>query len=183
MQRKFLIVAAVAVCLDGAAIAAVAFDRAETKAAGKLSVSSPEFKAGEQIPLANSGYGDNKQPSIAWRGTARAASYAVLVEDPDSGGGAPFVHWVVYDIPGTALALTQASMAGTVGTNGKGATAWWGPRPPAGTGLHHYHVQVFALDTKLGLKPGASRDQVVAAMSGHVVAKGDLVGTYPAPEK
>ena len=54
----------------------------------------------------------------------------------------------------------------------------YGPRPPVGDPPHHYHFQVFALDTMLDVPPGAERDRLLAAMSGHVLAAGEVVGTY-----
>ena len=67
------------------------------------------------------------------------------------------------------------------GQNGSGSKGYFGPRPPAGDPDHHYHFQVFALDTTMSLAPGADRDKVVEAMKGHVLAKGELVGTYSQP--
>ena len=181
MNRPFLLLAAMAMTIDGAALAAIAIERSETKAVTTLDVSSPAFAPGGAIPKAYSAYGDNKQPAIAWRAVPRRTkSFALIVEDPDAKTPAPFVHWVVYDIPGSSIALTEVG-AGTKGNNGRGAPGWAGPHPPAGSGLHHYHFQLFALDKSLGLKPGATRDELIAAMKGRVLAKGELVGTYPAP--
>ena len=57
----------------------------------------------------------------------------------------------------------------------------FGPHPPRDDGPHHYHFEVFCLDTPLNLRPGATRSEVMAAMAGHVLAKGELVGLYEAP--
>jgi Raf kinase inhibitor-like YbhB/YbcL family protein len=64
------------------------------------------------------------------------------------------------------------------GRNSRGQVGYMGPRPPAGDPAHHYHFQVFALDTMLSLPPGAERDAVVTAMNGHVLARGETVGTF-----
>lgn len=71
------------------------------------------------------------------------------------------------------------------GANDRGYTGYFGPRPPEGDPPHHYHFQVFALDKPLDLPLGAGRDQLLSAMQGHVLVKGELVGTYrqPAPAK
>jgi Raf kinase inhibitor-like YbhB/YbcL family protein len=67
------------------------------------------------------------------------------------------------------------------GVNSLGAIGYFGPRPPGGDPPHHYHFQLFALDTTLDLPAGVDRPTLVAAMSDHVLAKGDLVGTAQAP--
>jgi hypothetical protein len=64
------------------------------------------------------------------------------------------------------------------GRTSRGSVGYFGPKPPVGDPPHHYHVQVFALDSKLDVPAGADRDQVLAAMQGHVVGAGELVGTY-----
>ena len=57
-------------------------------------------------------------------------------------------------------------------------TGYRGPLPPAGHGVHHYHFKLYALDTRLGLSPGATKQQLLAAMQGHVLAEAKLTGTY-----
>ena len=110
------------------------------------------------------------------------------MEDPDAKRVKPFVHWVAYDIPADstglplglpALPRLEVPVAGMLqGQNGRGTVGYFGPRPPVGDPPHHYHFQVFALDAKLGLEPGAKREEVLAAMAGHVLAKGEMVATY-----
>jgi hypothetical protein len=68
------------------------------------------------------------------------------------------------------------------GKTSKGSMGYFGPRPPEGDPPHHYHFQVFALDTTLDVPQGADRDEVLRAMSGHVLAAGELVGTYQQPK-
>jgi Raf kinase inhibitor-like YbhB/YbcL family protein len=151
--------------------------------AHKLKVASSTFVGNGRIPLDNSAYGKNISPQLSWSGApAGTRSYVVLAEDPDAGSPKPFVHWVVYDVPATAKGFTvNALPAGAVaGANGSGKTGYRGPHPPP-DGDHHYHFEVFALDRPLGLKPGADRDAVVAAMRGHVLAEGELVGVFRKP--
>jgi phosphatidylethanolamine-binding protein (PEBP) family uncharacterized protein len=69
------------------------------------------------------------------------------------------------------------------GATGRGTVGWYGPQPPRRDRPHHYHFQVLALDRQLELPLGASRDQVLAAAAGHVLATGDLVGTYSEAER
>ena len=106
----------------------------------------------------------------------------LIVDDPDAPSGT-FTHWVLFDIPGTTLSLTEAQKAGGgVGVSGKNdfsKTGYGGPCPPRGHGAHRYYFTLSALDTdKLGLAAGASRHQVEAKMRGHVVGTAKLMGKY-----
>ena len=102
----------------------------------------------------------------------------------------PFVHWVLYNLP-LALSALPESVPGTPrlpefggalqGRNSRGTTGYFGPRPPKGDSPHHYHFQVFAVDSVLNLDPSATATAVLTAMKGHVVAHGALVGLYRAP--
>jgi len=139
------------------------------------------------IPRAQSEYGDGISPDLSWQRVEGARSYVLILEDPDSRHPRPFVHWVAYNIPAevTSLSAGLPSHAQLVepkgllqGRNGHGGTGYFGPRPPVGDAPHHYHFQLFALDLMLPLRPGVDRDEVVVAMSNHVLAAGELVGTY-----
>lgn len=155
--------------------------------AAALSLTSPAFADGAAIPQQFTCDGANRSPTLSWSGAPDStAAYALLVEDPDAPGG-PFIHWVIYDIPATVHALpegvakgpTVASLGGAKqgATGFKGTPGYGGPCPPKGP-AHHYHFRLFALDKSLGLEAGASRDDVVKAMRGHELARGELVGTY-----
>jgi len=117
-----------------------------------------------------------------------AVSYAILMEDPD-GAAKPVIHWVAWNVPaGTTRLpaglqerdrLTGGPLEGIMqGATSRGTVGWYGPRPPKGDRAHRYHFQLLALDRQLDLPLGATRDQLLAAATGHVLAKGDLVGTY-----
>jgi Raf kinase inhibitor-like YbhB/YbcL family protein len=132
----------------------------------------------------------NVSPALAWSGVpAQAQEVVVLMEDPDAPMPQAFVHWSIYGIPPSVNSLPEGIGAGGTagrtlpggvfqGRNSTGRTGFFGPKPPPGHGVHHYHFQVFALDEPLGLGPDAERDALVEAMRGHVLAQGDLVGTY-----
>jgi len=163
----------------------LARQRVVAKSQATLSVSSSAIKGA--VPRAHSEYGDGISPDISWQPVEGARSYVLILEDPDSRPPRPFVHWVVYDIPAdvTSLPAGLADYPRLVqpkellqGRNGRGGTGYFGPRPPVGDGPHHYHFQVFALDAVLDLRPGVERDEVIVAMSNHVLASGELVGTY-----
>jgi len=150
-------------------------------APGKLKVSSPAIAPGGAVPVRYTADGEGVSPPLAWTGAPSGAkSVALIVEDPDAPLPQPFVHWMVWDIPaGTASIAEGSAPAGA--HQGKlmfvGKVGYMGPKPPPG-GPHHYHFQVFALDRPVGLADGAERAALVGAMKGHVLASGELVGTY-----
>jgi Raf kinase inhibitor-like YbhB/YbcL family protein len=164
---------------------ALAVDRPETRAAAAIAVTSPDFAAGAAIPLVHSAYGDGVSPELRWSGVpARARSLVLMMEDPDATSARPFVHWLAWNIDPAAGALGRGSVpAGVVqGRNSRGASRYFGPRPH-GARPHHYHFQLFALDTPLTLAAGADRERLLAAMRGHVIARGDLVGLFAQPRR
>ena len=148
-----------------------------------LSVRSDAFAPGGAIPRVHSEYYDGVAPPLAWDKVEGAATYVVIVEDPDAAMPKPFVHWVAWNIPEpmTPEGLQEAirlSNGVTQGQTSRGSVGYFGPRPPVGDPAHHYHFQVFALDIPLDILPGANRETVLAAMQGHVLAKGGIIGTY-----
>src|SRR5690606_27960152 len=172
----------------------VAFERAETRTAtaAALALQSQAFADGQPIPTRYSAYGDDVSPPLAWQPVEGAKSYALLMEDPDADRPHPYLHWLAWNIPAGVTSLPEGLTAGPrlaepdgmlQGTNDRGSVGYFGPRPPAGSGIHRYHVQVFALDTLLEVEPGAGRDALLGAMRDHVVDKGVLVGTYAGPEE
>jgi Raf kinase inhibitor-like YbhB/YbcL family protein len=151
-----------------------------------FTLSSPAFRNGDIIPRAYTCEGANKSPQLVWTAPPpHSASLALIVEDPDAPGGT-FIHWVLYDLPGSATSLPEGvpkaaelpQLGGAKqGRTSFGTTGYGGPCPPPGP-PHHYHFRLFALDAKLGLSAGATRDQVAAAMQGHELARAELVGLY-----
>ena len=153
-----------------------------------LSLTSRAFHDGDAIPTQFTCDGADRSPALEWSGAPdQAKSFALIVEDPDAPGGT-FIHWVLYDIPGSVHVIPEGIPKGpTVSplggakqgrTSFKGTPGYGGPCPPPGA-AHHYHFLLFALDkTTLGIEPGASRDDVMHAMRGHELAHGELVGTY-----
>lgn len=147
----------------------------------RIAVSSPAFAPGGAIPSRCSAYGANRSPPLRWRAVAGAKSYALIMDDPDAHGSKPFVHWIMWNIPPTATSLSEAAARGVSGENGAGKRGYFGPHPPSG--VHHYHLRLFALKTALSLAPGADRAALDRAMSGHVLGEGELIGTYAAPAR
>jgi Raf kinase inhibitor-like YbhB/YbcL family protein len=103
----------------------------------------------------------------------------VVVEDPDAPLPEPFVHWIVYGLPANVSSLDASTMAHACeGKNSTMMTGFTPAAPPPGHGLHRYHFQVFALDAHLVLEAGPGRSKLFDAMRGHVLAWGEVVGTY-----
>ena len=174
---------AVACSQEGAAKGVLAADRAETQASATFTLTSRDFKAGGEIPKKFTDYDIGMSPSLVWKGLPEGTkSLAVIMEDPDASSSQPFVHWLAWNIDPAAGAIERGSvtLGAKLGRNGRGHPAYFGPRPP-GKSPHHYHFQMFALDTQLGLKAGASREQLIQAMRGRVLAKASLVGTFGKP--
>jgi len=152
----------------------------EKSVSAKYELVSSEFKAGEPLPKSASCDGASKSPALEWKTAATdAKSFALIVDDPDAPSGT-FTHWVLFDVPGATRALPSGvTGVGLSGRNDFDKNGYGPACPPKGHGVHHYHFKLFALDVeKLGLKEGAERKQVEAAMADHVVGKAELMGTY-----
>lgn len=143
-----------------------------------LHVTSTAFSEGQAIPEKYSCEGQDISPVIKWSGApANTKSLALIVDDPDAPSGT-FTHWVLYDLPATTTELSEGSSGGgKEGVNGFRKTGYGGPCPPP-DGAHRYFFHVYALDIDSLGKPGLSKQEVVAAMKGHVVAEGQLMGRY-----
>lgn len=145
-----------------------------------ISVKSRAFEAGGGIPKKYTGEGADVSPPLQWgEMPAGTEEIALICDDPDAPTPRPWVHWVVYKIPGDSNSLAEGSSgAAREGKNDFGRKGYGGPMPPPGHGVHHYHFKVYALDATLDLRAGASKDQLLDAMKGHILAEGELVGTY-----
>jgi len=171
---------------------ALATDRILSPAIQTFDVSSPAFGSGGAIPDQFTAFGKNVSPPIVWDGAPPSTqAYVVIMEDPDDHGATPTLHWLAYNIPATAKGLPKdvrnrgepKAPAGIMqGVNSKGGIGYVGPHPAAGDPPHHYHIEVFALDRPLKIKPKASLDQVIAAMNERVLGEGELTGAYAAPD-
>ncbi len=150
--------------------------------AGAFTLTSPAFKDGRAIPARFTCRGADVAPPLAWGSPpGETRSFVLVVDDPDAPGGT-FLHWLVYDIPPGLRQLGEdASHRGIAaarqGRNDFGRTGYGGPCPPSGT--HRYSFRLKALDIgTVGLKPGASREEVERKMQGHVVGEAVLTGTF-----
>lgn len=150
----------------------------------QLRVSSPAFEDGGRIPARYTADGDDVSPALAWAGAPPGVSeFAIICHDPDAPGG-PFTHWVIYGIPGSydhlddgVMQVAELDNGAMQGKNHFGKIGYGGPSPPKGR-PHHYRFRVYALDAKLDLPSGISKDELRKAMQGHVIAEGEIVGLY-----
>jgi Raf kinase inhibitor-like YbhB/YbcL family protein len=147
-------------------------------AASSISITTAAFQAGADIPAKFTCNGGNVNPDLKITGVPREAkSLVLIVDDPDASHGL-FTHWIVWNIDPktTDLAESSSPAGGVQGTNDFGKRNYGGPCPPSGT--HRYFFKIFALDTKLDLKPSARRAELDAAMRGHTLGQGELMARY-----
>jgi len=149
-----------------------------------LSLTSPVFTNGAPIPDRDTCDGANVSPPLKWMGTPSGAkSLALICEDPDAPGGT-WTHWVLYNIPPTTTELPEGVPATPStpdklqqGTNDFKQAGYGGPCPPGGAS-HRYFFRLYALDTELSLPAGTTEADLLQAIKGHILAGGELMGTY-----
>jgi len=149
-----------------------------------LSISSPAFQDGERIPAKYTCQGQDISPPLKWSQVPNETqSLALIVDDPDAPSGV-FTHWVIFNLPPDSRELPEAVPAASQlpsgalqGKNDFGKIGYGGPCPPPGY-PHRYRFTLYALDRHLELKAGSSKQQVLHTMEGHVLAQGQLTGTY-----
>lgn len=156
----------------------------------KIVVASPRMRTGEAMPRDFTPDGRNVSPELTWTNVPPGTkAFAVVCADFGAGLPPPWVHWVIYNIPGAATGLPEnvpidpatpmpTDIAGaSQGLNGWRRAIYRGPAPPTGT-THVYYFTVYALDADLKLKPGLTRAELLGAMAGHVIGQGELVPVY-----
>jgi Raf kinase inhibitor-like YbhB/YbcL family protein len=149
-----------------------------------LTLTSPAFPPNGEIPTVHTCEGADTSPPLAWSDVpAGTKSFALVVDDPDAPDPAApkqtWVHWVVFDLPATtsSLAAGVALPPGAhAGRNDHGHDRWNGPCPPIGR--HRYVHKLYALDVTLGDAGPLNKAALEKAMTGQVLAKAELVGTY-----
>jgi Raf kinase inhibitor-like YbhB/YbcL family protein len=149
-----------------------------------LSLSSPIFQEGEDIPITYTCDGQDISPPLTWgEPPSETQSFALIMDDPDAPGGV-FTHWLLFNLPADIRELLEAvpthnelANGALQGKNGFGNIGYGGPCPPSGP-AHHYRFSIYALDQALDLTAGASRKQVIDVITGHILAWGQLTGTY-----
>lgn len=147
----------------------------------RLELSTPAFDRGMPIPARYTCDGADVSPPFEWTGAPpQTLTYALVADDPDAPAGT-WVHWVAWNIPQPRLAEDVAREAvladGTCqGRNSWGRVGYGGPCPPSGE--HRYFFRVYAVDRRLELPPSTDKDDLVAALRGHVLAEGEILGVY-----
>jgi Raf kinase inhibitor-like YbhB/YbcL family protein len=156
-------------------------------AASPLTIRSSAFADGAEIPTRHTCEGADVSPALEWSGVpAGAKSLALVVDDPDAPDPAApkttWVHWVLYDLPPAATGLPEGVARDALppgareGVNDWKRMGWNGPCPPIGR--HRYFFKLYALDAVLGDLGTATKAKLEAAMKGHIVGQGQVMGTY-----
>lgn len=150
-----------------------------------MRLSSEDFRAGGMLPPRFTCDGAEVSPSLEWEDVPDGTRcFALICEDPDAPGGV-FTHWVLFNLPAGSRELGEGVPKDRVlpigarqGTNSFGKVGYGGACPPAGDREHRYFFRLYALDADLALKPGAKKDQLLDAMSDHILAEAQLMGRY-----
>jgi Raf kinase inhibitor-like YbhB/YbcL family protein len=148
-----------------------------------IDVTSAAFEEGGTIPASYTCDGLDVSPPLSWGSVPDGTqTLALIVDDPDAPSGT-FVHWVLYNLPPDTGRLPEdvpkqetLPSGAAQGVNGAGSVGYMGLCPPSGT--HRYFFKVYALDTALDLGGRATKEDLLSAMQGHVLAEGRLMGTY-----
>lgn len=149
-----------------------------------LTLTSPAFQKGQPIPVKYTCDGQNISPEVHWTNIPDGTmSFALIMDDPDA-GPQPWIHWVIFNIPAKQKTLHQnipgkgvLESGALQGINDFNHLGYGGPCPPAGP-PHQYVLTLYALDVRLHLQPGATKAQVMKAMSGHIIDKAVLKALY-----
>lgn len=148
-----------------------------------FAITSPAFVHETEIPLQYTCDGEDTSPPLEWSAPpSGAASLALIVDDPDAPMGT-WVHWVIYNLPAEARGLpagitpdAELPDGSRQGNNSWPKLGYGGPCPPSGS--HRYVFKLYALDAVLDVRPGATEQQLLQAMEGHILAEAQLMGTY-----
>ncbi len=149
----------------------------------EMIIKSPEFDYGEMIPVKYTCDGENISPPLEWDKIPEGTkSFVLICDDPDAPMGT-WDHWILFNIPADIKGLSpgikpleKLENGAVHGKNSWGKLGYGGPCPPYGT--HRYFFKIYALDTLLDLKPGATKKEVLKAMEGHIIGYGELMGKY-----
>jgi Raf kinase inhibitor-like YbhB/YbcL family protein len=167
-----------------------AMSTASAPSSSDFQLQSSAFAEGKPIPKVHTGEGQDVSPPLAWSGAPQGTKeFALICDDPDAPRDEPWVHWVIYKIPADARELPegiprQATLSNPAGAR-QGVNSWpkdnvgyRGPMPPPGHGRHRYYFKLYALNATIDLAQGATKEKLLAAMKGHVLAETQVMGTY-----
>ena len=186
--------------LMGVVFAIVSFSAIAADAPETIIVTSSAFDHHGTVPEEYTAYSENKSIDLSWSNLpAGTIQLALICDDPEvvtiGMMESPFPHWVAYNIPSSANGLPEdmskdavvtgvAGLDGMInGLNGTRQPGYFGPRPPVNGHLHAYHFRVYAIDADLDLAEGLNKNELLAAIDGHVLATGMLMGHYERKEQ
>jgi Raf kinase inhibitor-like YbhB/YbcL family protein len=149
-----------------------------------FSISSPSFQNGKDIPKKFTCDAEDVSPALSWTDSPQGSkSFTLIADDPDAPRGT-WTHWVLFDLPAATTSLPESvpkvgelTGGGRQGTNDFPKIGYGGPCPPPGK-PHRYFFKLYALDSQLNLKAGASKQEVEQAMQNHILGKTELMGKY-----
>jgi len=154
------------------------------------------FDNGGPIDRRHTGEGADRSPRLSWSDVpAGVVTFALICDDPDAPsprdpGPEPWVHWIIYNIPADVTELSEGierrAQSKSAGGALQGRNSWSkdnvgyrGPMPPPGSGAHRYFFKLYALDCELDLDSDhATKDRLLSEMKGHILAHGEVMGTY-----
>jgi Raf kinase inhibitor-like YbhB/YbcL family protein len=153
------------------------------KTGSTMKIESNAFEQGDPIPAEFTCEGDDLSPALSWSDAPeKTVKYVLIMDDPDAPVGT-WDHWLLYNIPGETSELAPAISAEAElpdgsrhGNNSWDRLGYGGPCPPSGT--HRYFFKLYAIDTVLDLEPGATKDELLAAIEGRILAEAELMGTF-----
>jgi Raf kinase inhibitor-like YbhB/YbcL family protein len=148
-----------------------------------LSISSPAFRDGDEIPVKYTCDGSNTSPALLWSGAPPGTkTFALICDDPDA-PNRTFVHWVLYNLPATRSTIDEGvppkgelDEGVLQGLNSARRVGYMGPCPPSGR--HRYYFKLYALDKSLALTGSPTKEELQTAMKKHIIAESQLMGTY-----
>lgn len=184
MKRRSLLSPAIGLLSLAACAKEIAPPRyAAGRGADSITVTSPAFGPNGRIPIDHTCDGAEQLPELVLSSPPTGtASLVLLVEDPDADGGV-FTHMILFDVSPEIHKVSIGADLAALGPNARfglndfNATHYSGPCPPKGE-PHRYRYRVVAVDRRLDLPDGATKEQVYGAMDGHVLAQGQLAGQY-----
>jgi Raf kinase inhibitor-like YbhB/YbcL family protein len=153
-----------------------------------MQLTTMAFETGGRIPVRYTCDGEDLSPPLAWSGIPKGtAGFVLIMDDPDAPPGT-WVHWVLFDLPSDTKQLAEGlPKTETVEGGGTHGACWGvssysrvgyhGPCPPPGS-PHRYFFRLYALDAPLGLPAKATKEEVLEAMRGRVLAEAELTGVY-----
>jgi Raf kinase inhibitor-like YbhB/YbcL family protein len=155
----------------------------EEESINTMKIESSAFVQGDAIPVEYTCESDDISPALAWSGAPKGTrSFVLIMDDPDAPVGT-WDHWLLYNIPAETSELAPAISADPEFSDGSrhGHNSWerlgyGGPCPPSGT--HRYFFKLYAVDSLLDLEPGATKEELLAAIDGRILAEAELMGTF-----